>query len=124
MLYQQCQQDSGTAGSTAAASPALQEPKHPGAQPGHCSMPCGAGALLWLCRGRSRRALTVADHAPGHLPEHQPEGPDVHTLVGVEAVGLDALVQHLGGHVALGAHARVVAHVQLVCALGMHHGKA
>ncbi|TNN39151.1 hypothetical protein EYF80_050680 [Liparis tanakae] len=71
----------------------------------------------------SSSSLTVAVRAPGDLPQHQPEGPDVHSLVGVEAVRLDALVQHLRRHVALGADLRVVAHVQQVVRLGVGHGQ-
>ena len=66
---------------------------------------------------------TVAVGPPGDLPQHQAEGPDVHPLVGVEAVRLDAVVQHLGGHVALGAHLGVVPHVQQVVRLGVGHGQ-
>lgn len=68
--------------------------------------------------------LTIANHTPGHLPEDQPKGPDVHPFVGVEAVCLDGLIQDLWSHVALGAHTGIVPHIQLVGALGVHHCKA
>lgn len=60
--------------------------------------------------------LTIAVCASCYLPQHQPKGPDVHSLVSVEAVCLNGLVQYLRGHVALGAHLWIVAHIQqIVC---------
>ena len=61
--------------------------------------------------------LTVAVSAAGDLPQHQAKGPDVHPLVGIEAVRLNGLIQHLGGHVALGAHFGVIPHIQLIVCL-------
>lgn len=66
---------------------------------------------------------TVADGPPGNLPQNEAQGPDVHPLVGLKAIHLDGVVQHLGGHVALGSHFGVVAHVQLVGVLEMHDGQ-
>lgn len=71
-----------------------------------------------------KKVLTVADRPPGNLPQNQAQGPDVHPLEGLEAVHLDGVVQHLGGHVALCAHFRIVAHIQLVGVLEMHHGQS
>lgn len=101
-----------------------------GTQPGgpacSCAPWCHESALAppLLEAREGAPALTIAHHAPGHFPEHQPESPDVHSLVGVEAICLDRFVQHFGSHVALGAHTGVVPHIQLVCALGMHNCKA
>lgn len=63
--------------------------------------------------------LTVHDGPAGDFPEDQTQGPDVGLLVGLEDVGANGLVQHLRGHVALGSHAGVVAHVQVVVGLGV-----
>lgn len=61
--------------------------------------------------------LTVTVGASGNLPQHQAKGPDVHSLIGVKAVHLNRLVQHLWGHVALGAHFGVVSYVKLIVCL-------
>lgn len=71
-----------------------------------------------------RQAITIYDGPAGDLPQHQAEGPNVRLLVGLEDVHADALVQHLRGHIAFGAHARVVAHVQDVATLRVHDGQA
>lgn len=67
-----------------------------------------------------KHALTITDCPPGDLPQDEAQGPDIHPLVGLEAVRLDGVVEHLGGHVALCSHFRVVPHVQLVRVLEMH----
>lgn len=71
-----------------------------------------------------QKAPTIADGPPGDLPQHQAESPDVHPLVGLKAVHLDAVIQNLRRHVALGAYFGVTAHVQLIGVLEVHHGKA
>lgn len=70
------------------------------------------------------QAITVYDSPAGDLPQHQAERPNIRLLVGLEDVHADALVQHLRSHVALGAHSRVVAHVQDVVTLRVHDGQA
>lgn len=60
---------------------------------------------------QQNHALTIAHCPPGDFPQHQTQGPDVHSLEGLEAVHLDGVVKNLGGHVALGANFRVVAHI-------------
>ncbi len=51
---------------------------------------------------------------PGHLPEDQSQGVHVGLHVGVEGVGADGLVEHLGRHVALRADTlRVVRNVEV-----------
>ena len=67
-----------------------------------------------------KHALTIADGPPGDLPQDEAQGPDVHSLVGLETVHLDGVIEHFGGHVALRAHFRVVPHIQLVGVLKMH----
>lgn len=63
--------------------------------------------------------LTVTVGASGNLPKHQTKSPDVHSFVGVKAVHLNRFIQHLGGHVALGAHFRVVTYIKLIVRLCM-----
>ena len=70
------------------------------------------------------RRLTIDNGPAGDLPQHQAKGPDVRPLVGFEAVGSDLLFQHLRGHVPLGAHSRVVANVQVIATLRVHHSQA
>lgn len=67
--------------------------------------------------------LTIADCPPGDLPQNKAQGPDVHPLEGLEAVHLDGVVEHLGGHVPLRAHFGIVPHVQLIGVLKMHDGQ-
>lgn len=81
----------------------------------------GASSHDTLC---STAELTIADGSPGDLPQHQAEGPNVHSLVRLKAVRLDGVVQHLRGHVALGAHFGVVAHIQLISVLEVHNSQA
>lgn len=66
---------------------------------------------------------TVADCSPGDLPQDQAQGPDVHPLIGLEAVHLDGVVKHFGSHVALRAHFGIVPHIQLIGVLKMHDGQ-
>lgn len=67
--------------------------------------------------------LTVAVCASRYLPQHQAEGPDVHSFIGVKAVCLNGLVQNFWRHVTLSANFRVVAHIQKVVSLGVSHSK-
>lgn len=71
-----------------------------------------------------KKTLTIADRPPGNLPQNKAQGPDVHSLEGLETVHLDGVVQHLGGHVALRAHFGIVAHIQLIGVLKMHNGQS
>lgn len=61
--------------------------------------------------------LTVTVGASGDLPEHQAKRPDIHSLIGIKAVHLNRLIQHLGGHVALSAHFGVVTYIKLIVCL-------
>lgn len=72
---------------------------------------------------RAGRALTIDNGPAGDLPQHQAKGPDVSPLVGLEAVGTDLFVQHLWGHVPFGAYSRIVANVQVITTLGVHHSQ-
>lgn len=76
------------------------------------------------CLHGSRRRLTVDDGSAGDLPEDQAQSPDVGLLVGLKHVGADGLVQHLGGHVAFGPHARVVANIQVVSGLRVYDSQS
>lgn len=67
--------------------------------------------------------LTVAVCASCYLPQHQPKGPDVHSLIGIKAICLNGLVQHFRCHVALGTDFWVVAHIQQVVCLGVSHSE-
>ncbi len=67
--------------------------------------------------------LTITVCASCYLPQHQPKGPDVHSLIGIKAVCLNGLVQHFGCHVTLGANLRIVAHIQQVVCLGMGYSQ-
>lgn len=64
--------------------------------------------------------LTVNNGSAGNFPEDQAQGPDVSLLVGLKDVHTNALVQHLRGHVALGPHTRVVAHIEVAVGLRMY----
>lgn len=73
-------------------------------------MRCGA---VWFF-GR----LTSRHASPGDLPQDEPEAVHVGHDVGLEVVAVEALVQHLWGHEAFGAHPRVWRDVHLVCVTG------
>ena len=64
---------------------------------------------------------TIDDGPASDFPEDQAEGPDVSLLVGLKDVHANGLIQHLRGHVALGAHTRVVAHIQVVIGLRVYY---
>lgn len=65
------------------------------------------------CIPAGRCRLTVDDGSAGDFPEDQAESPDIGLLVGLKHVGVDGLIEHLGGHVAFGPHTRVVAHIKV-----------
>lgn len=67
--------------------------------------------------------LTINYGPAGNFPEDQAQGPDVSLLVGLKDVHTDSLIQHLRSHVALGPHARIVAHIQVVMRLGVYHSQ-
>ena len=71
-----------------------------------------------------RRGATSRDASPGDLPQDESEAVHVGHDVGLEVVPVQALVQHLRGHVAFGAHPRVRRDVHLVrVAVGMETEK-
>jgi hypothetical protein len=61
----------------------------------------------------------AAPGPPGHLPQHEAKAVHVGLQESVERVGVESLVEDLGGHVADRTHARVVrANVDLVLLTG------
>ena len=57
---------------------------------------------------------TSREAASGDLPQDESEAVHVGHDVGLEVVPVEGLLQHLGGHVALGAHPGVGGDVHLV----------
>lgn len=67
--------------------------------------------------------ITIDIGPAGNFPEDQAQGPDVSLLVRLKDVHSNSLIQHLRGHVALGPHARVIAHIEVVMGLRVYHGQ-
>lgn len=64
--------------------------------------------------------ITIDNGPAGNFPEDQAQSPDVSLLVRLKDVHTNSLIQNLRGHVALGPHAGVIAHIEVVMGLRVY----
>lgn len=80
-----------------------------------------SGSTCWNSRPTWSPALTSCHTATGDLPDDEAVAVDVGHEEGLEVVLVEALLQHLGGHVPPGSHASARGQVHLIGVTDTRH---